>query len=42
MIPFFTMTMLQALGYRPRDGLVEEPSDDAATTFEIEYEHRAG
>ena len=42
MIPFFTMTMLQALGYRLPDGLIEDPRHEAATAFEIEYAYRAG
>ena len=42
MIRFFMMTMLQALGYHRPDGLIEDPRDDAATAFEIEYAHRAG
>ena len=42
MIPFFTMTMLEALGYHPPDGLIENPRNHAATVFEIEYAHRAG
>ena len=42
MIPFFTMTMLQALGYGLPDGLAEDRRHDVATAFEIEYAHRAG
>ena len=42
MVTFFTITMLQALGYYRPDGLIEDPRDDAATAFEIEYARRAG
>jgi len=36
------MTMLQTLGCHRPDGLVEDPSDDAATAFEIEYARHVG
>jgi hypothetical protein len=42
MVTFFTMTMLQALGYYRPDGLIEDPRDDGATAFEIEYAYHVG